>query len=80
MTIDLAVGTNLPATGVPGADGRRFPTTVHAVDPDVEAEPYRAVCGVFVIYRYLEDQWPPGLTENWCPACVRKTEASWLTG
>lgn len=77
MTLDLAVGTNLPALAL-DRGGRRFPTTVHAVDPELEVEPYRALCGVFMIYRYLEHVWPPGLAEDWCPACVRQTECAWL--
>jgi hypothetical protein len=76
----LVVGTNLPVKGYDPSNARRYPTTVHAVDDLQEHEPIQALCGTFVLYRYTEDPWPPGLHEDWCPACVRCTEKAWRQG
>ena len=78
---DLVVGSNLPAADSPSGRTRRWPTTVHAVDAEQDGEPYKAMCGTFVIYRYDDDPWPPGIAEDWCPACVRLSKPEgWLAG
>jgi hypothetical protein len=54
--------------------GRGWPTVVHAVGRLAEGEPFRAVCGVYVLFKYEWHLWPPDLIEDCCPACVRATE------
>lgn len=80
MTCELVVGTNHPMATLVADRGRRYPTTVHAVDAEAEDEPFKALCGNFVIYRYNEDPWPPGIPEDWCPRCVRLSEKGWRNG
>jgi hypothetical protein len=71
----LVVGANRPLRiGPIEAHERQWSGTVHAVDPAQDDEPYRARCGGFVLFLFSEFQWPPGLVEDCCPACVRLTE------
>lgn len=68
----LVVGTNSleNAAGSPGLPPTRWPTTVHAVSADDPTGPFRTLCGVFVLYRHVDEPWPCGATEEECATCL----------
>lgn len=69
----LVVGSDRPIQVSRTDTGRRWPSTVHAVGATPEAEPFTAMCGAFVLFKYGDLPWPPGTNEDSCPGCVRAT-------